>query len=172
MPATVHRYSTEVSKLLRDAWPGAGTGELIGVWLDLDRADRVRVVHLGAPIGAAGTQLLARVLEPAVGRLEIEEDALSPVEAESRDAIAWLPRALDLIRRARAVGLRACITLVRAPDAKPAAAAAAASPDTSTVRAVIRRLSEGAGDLSVIDGDHWVVAPSRSGCAEPAPAGP
>jgi hypothetical protein len=174
MPATVHRYSTEVSKLLREAWPGAVTGELVGVWLDLDRADRVRVVHLGAPIGAAGTQLLARVLEPAAGRLEIEEDALSPVEAEARDAIAWLPRALDLIRRARASGLRLCITLVRAPDAKSPAKppAPAASPESLTARAVMRRLSEGAGDLSVRDGDRWIVAPSRSECAEPAPAAP
>jgi uncharacterized hydrophobic protein (TIGR00271 family) len=171
MPRTVHRYSTEVSKLLRDAWPEAGTGEVVGVWLDLDHADRVKVAHLGAPIGVAGTQLLARALEPVAGHLEIEEDALVPVEAEPADALAWLAGALDLIRRARAARLPLCVTLVRAPD--PKAKKPAEPPDppgADAVRTVIRRLGDGAADLAVTEGERWSVVPSRSGCAAPAPA--
>jgi hypothetical protein len=177
MPATVHRYSTEVSKVLRDTWPKSGTGEIVGVWLDLDRADRVRVVHLGAPIGVAGTQLLAQALEPAAGKLEIEEDALVPVEAALGDEVSWLPRALDLIRRAREAHLHLCVTLARAADVKPAEPGArppapAGPSDASIIRTVIGALSDDPANLRVLEGDRWSVVPSRSPCPEAAPDRP
>jgi hypothetical protein len=166
MPEVVHRYSSEVAKMLRDAWPKSGTGEIVGVWLDLEQADRVRVSHLGAPLGPAGTQLLARAVERTAGSLQIEEDALVPVEAELADAAAWLPRALDLLRRSRAARLQLCITLARAPAPKPRGPAVPA--DISVVRAIVQKAADGAADVSVFDGDRWSAIPSQGTCEAPA----
>lgn len=91
-PATAHRYSSELAKQLRAVWPKSGTGSLLAAWLDLERPTHVHVVHLGAPLGAAGVQLLARALDPAAGALEIAEDALVPAGPMRAPARAGCPR--------------------------------------------------------------------------------
>lgn len=169
-PQIVHRYSSEVAKLLRDAWPTSGAGELVGIWLDLDHPDHVRITHLGTPLGPAGTQLLARVVEPAAGHLDIEEDALSPAEAEAVDGPRWLVGAIDLLARARQVPeLRVCLTILKQPVEKRRGVAE--PPEVALVRTTLETLITGATDVTKAEGDRWRLEVVRGSCPA-APATP
>ncbi|MEO8548758.1 MAG: DUF389 domain-containing protein [Kofleriaceae bacterium] len=163
---TVHRYTSEVAKLVRAAWPASGTGALVEVSLDLDRPDRVRVVHLGEPLGTSGLLLLAKALAPGAGDLEIEEDALRSIEAPAPDGARWLPVALSLVERARLVaGLHICVTVVE----PPAKTKRGAPPtDAATIAAAVRTALAGATDVTIEDADHW----SASVDVLPCTAGP
>jgi hypothetical protein len=108
------------------------------------------------------------LLEPTAGSLEIEEDALLAEEAPPGDAVPWWARALDLIRRARAVQLQDCITLASAPDLKQKAPSV--TSEAAVVKAAVRAVADGSTDLTVIEGDRWSAIPSRTPCAAPAPA--
>lgn len=172
-PATkvAHRYSTEVASILREAWPKVGTGALVGISLDLDRPERVRVTHLGAPLGAAGTQLLARAIEARTGHLEIEEDALESIEAPPDEGARWLAAAAELVARARrAPDLRLCVSLVVAPV--PPRRGAAVASNIALIRSAAQQLLSGAVELR--DGERWQIAPSLDGCmaSAPSPASP
>lgn len=107
-PQMAHRYSAELATAIRAVWPSYATGELVDLWMDLDRPDHVRLTHLGAPIGPAGVQLLARTLEPAMGKLEIVENAMLPIEnvPETRFA-GYRPRSSSCSARGEAACNRA-----------------------------------------------------------------
>lgn len=168
VPRTVHRYSTELARMMRDVWPVSGTGELLEVWLDLERPDRLHVLHLGAPLGASGTELMARALEPAAGKLAIEEETLLPVEAPIADGMRWMSDATALIERARhAANLHICVTLARAPAARQRAAVAA---QVAAVRAAMQSFVAPLSAVAVRDGDGWSAVVSTAACAADTPA--
>lgn len=160
-PVMAHRYSSEVAKELRAVWPSSGVGAVVGISLDLDRPTHVRVTHRGDPLGVAGVQLLAHALEPTAGRLEIDEDALQPVEAAAADGMRWLPSAFDLVRRARRVkDLHLCVTLAQ----PPASRRGAAPSEIGLVRDAFKQVIEGA-EFAVSDGDRWHIVAQREPCA-------
>ena len=164
-PATVtaHRYSSEVAKELRAVWPSSGVGAVVGISLDLDRPTHVRVTHLGDPLGVAGVQLLIHALEPTAGQLEIDEDALQPVEAAAADGMRWLPSAFDLVRRTRRVkDLHLCVTLAQPPVSRRGAAPS----EIAFVRDTFKQVVEGTG-FAVSDGDRWQIVAQREPCASP-----
>ncbi|HSN29531.1 MAG TPA: DUF389 domain-containing protein [Kofleriaceae bacterium] len=163
--ATAHRFSTDIAAALRDAWPRSGTGEIIDISTDLEHPERVRITHLGAPLGEAGTQLLARAIESEAGKLAITEQVLLPVSADPPDGARWLPQALDLIRRARVFdSLHVCATV---PAATVRDKRARAPSDIATIRAMLVQAIEGS-TVTVEDGDHWSIAVQRDACAAPA----
>jgi uncharacterized hydrophobic protein (TIGR00271 family) len=167
VPRSVHRYSAELAKVIREAWPTSGTGELIEVSLDLERPDHVHLLHLGEPLGASGRQLLARALEPIAGELVIEEEALSPVDAVIADGMRWIPNAISLIQRARhAPSVHICVTLARAPPAKQRAGA---HPEVASVRAAMLAFVTPISTVAVRDGESWSVIVSTASCAGSAP---
>ncbi len=162
---TAHHFTADVAKALRDAWPNAGTGDIVAISLDLDHPDRVRVSHLGTPLGEAGTQLLARALEPVAGKLDIAEETLLPISADAADGARWLPQALELIRRADEIGsLHACVMLATPPvkDRR-----ARADDGIATVRGLLLQAVQGT-EISVEDGDHWSIVVQRDACARSA----
>jgi uncharacterized hydrophobic protein (TIGR00271 family) len=168
-PKVARRYSSEVAATLRSAWPESGTGALLGLQLDLDRPEHIRVVHLGVPLGAAGVQLLARAVEPTTGPLQIDEDVLSPIEAPPGDGAPWLARAADLVARARLVpGLHLCVSLVPAPAGAGRTAPIASS--VVAIRGAAEQLLSGIADIT--EGERWRIAPSLDGCAPAAPKAP
>lgn len=159
-PATAHRYSSELARQIRDVWPQSGTGALLAAWLDLERPTHVHVAHLGAPLGAAGVQLLARALAPAAGAIEIAEDPLVPVEADAGAGARWLPAALALVARTRAFeAIHLCVTLA-APGRR-------ADPVTAVVHDAMTATIEGR-DATLVEGTRWSVVPQL----EPCPTGP
>lgn len=155
-PATAHRYSSELAKQLRAVWPKSGTGSLLAAWLDLERPTHVHVVHLGAPLGAAGVQLLARALDPAAGALEIAEDALVPAEADAGAGARWLPAALALAARARAFDSVHLCVILAAPGRR-------ADPVNGVVHDAMTAALEGR-DATVMEGDRWSIVPQLEAC--------
>ena len=167
-PRAARRYTSDVVGAIRAAWPKSGTGELVGISHDLDDPLKIRLVHLGEPIGVAGLQLLARAVV-VVDSLELEEDALLPVEAPAMDGQRWLPRALDLIARARRVpGIQLCITIPAEtpPERKPVR-----PTESSVVRtAIVTMLPE--TPVPTVAGEVWRIVPQRSPCSSASPIAP
>ena len=162
---TVHRYTADLAKVIRGVWP-QGSGELVAITLDLDRPDRIRITHLGAPLGAPALQLLATSVKPQAGDVTITEDALVAVEAAAGEGATWLPAAIDLVGRLRRTsGLRACLTVPRPPE-KPRGRAPTPPPsgDDELVRTIVDALVAPSPDLTVTLGDRWQVVPSRAAC--------
>jgi hypothetical protein len=167
VPRTVHRYSADLAKVVREAWPTRGTGDLLEVWLDLEQPDHLHVLHLGAPLGASGTELLAHAVEPVAGKLAIEEEALLPVEAAIADGMRWIPEATALIQRARhAPHLHLCVTLARAPAARQRATVSA---EVAAVRTAMLAFVASISAVTVRDGEGWSVVASTAACAGDTP---
>jgi hypothetical protein len=161
-PEVARRHTSDVVGAIRGAWPKSGTGELVGIWHDLDHPQRIRVLHLGEPIGVAGVHLLARAVT-VVDALELEEDALLPIEAPAEDGARWLPKALDLVARARrATGLQLCVTIPE--ESKPLAREQAPAPDANILRtAIVTMLPQ--TPAPTVSGNLWRIVPQRALCA-------
>lgn len=161
-PRVVHRYSTELAKIVRETWPTRGTGELLEVGLDLEQPDRLHLLHLGPALGASGTELLARVLEPVAGKLAIDEEALLPVDAATADGMRWIPDAIALIQRARHVpNVHICVTLARAPAGRQRTPAYA---EVAAARAAMQAFLASIVTATTRDGEGWSVVVSTTAC--------
>lgn len=157
------------AQTLSRAWPRGSAGELAGwhVLLERDGAVRVDVAHLGAPLGAPGTELLARALEPRFGaRVAVFDHVFVP------ETIVC-PRPVDggCLARVRAIlddayawdGLRVCAT-------RPAAAADDAGLDAgldSESGALLLASLGRFGDRATVDeNESWSVSLSMDRCPE------
>ncbi len=177
-PATIHRVTGDLAAAIRAAWPKAGTGEVVAISLDLDHPDRIRIVHLGTPIGAVGSELLATAIAAIAGPVTITEDALVPVEDEPAAATHWFPLAVELVTRARAVGLHACATVPRPPATtgsnglRAIGGGSALAPEAPVIEVVRAAILAMLGPDAVAPGDHWSLIASRDPCAAGTPASP
>lgn len=128
-----------LSGTLARVWP-AEAGALLRFRVELpeDEAPIVEVVHLGAPLGAAGATLLAQDLGREIGaKLAVRDVAIDAgaVTAEPEGGIAWLGRAVALAVQIEAEdGLRLCVEVPAPPKGRPV------SKDAEAVVAAIHAL--------------------------------
>jgi uncharacterized hydrophobic protein (TIGR00271 family) len=154
-----------LSKRVRDAWP-TQAGQLLDVWITDGSPPRARVAHLGAELGAAGREMLARATadgEPPV----IEELALVTVEGDPKDVAKWLSGALALLSRAHDFpSVYFCVT-TPAPTRR-------ARPDLADelTRRVIADQSAANTNVLVRVAATWAVIPQLEPCAIEAAPGP
>ncbi|MGE0400097.1 MAG: DUF389 domain-containing protein [Kofleriaceae bacterium] len=168
-PIVARRHSTELVEAIRSAWPTSGTGALVEVWHDLDHPQKVRVIHLGAPLGDAGMQLLSRTLA-TLGAYTVEEEALLPIDAPFDDGATWLPEALRLIARAsRVPALRLCLTIPVERAPVPRGDKAKIAEANRSRATIISFLPDSLP--KVVTGDSWSITPRTTPC-DPAPLAP
>lgn len=164
-PVTARRHDSDAVEAIRRAWPSSGTGPIVAIWRDLDHPQRVRVVHLGSPIGLAGIHLLG-VAVAGVDRLELEEDALLPVEAPRSEGQQWLPRALDLVARTRTVGgIELCVTV---PE-RVRVGKRPVKEEPDPVRVTIESVFDDPGTRVITAGEVWRIIPQQGPCAVSPP---
>jgi uncharacterized hydrophobic protein (TIGR00271 family) len=147
---------------VRAAWPDSG-GALLAVWTMEGSPPRVRLIHLGAEIGSAAREMLVNTVTLDV-RPSIEEVALAPLEIDERGLVAWLPRALAMLSRARELpDVRYCVT-------RPAPVTKRGRTDAAVELAVslIEEQSTGQPNVAIAIGDEWRVIPQIEPCAEVA----
>lgn len=168
----VRKHSSQLVEAIKDAWPTSGTGEIVGVWSDLDQTGHVRVLHLGPVVGDAGFELLSRAVAP-VEHVTLDEVALNPVAAVRADGMKWLPTAMELVTEGRRVsGLHLCVTVpvLQEPATPPARNPATPDDGSQTVRSVITAAVS--PDIVTSSGETWRIVPQRAECLAPTPAGP
>ncbi|MEZ4399888.1 MAG: DUF389 domain-containing protein [Kofleriaceae bacterium] len=178
--ATVKTAVTEepvpaIAAAVTKAWPAGAGAELLGVWIDASHQPglHLRLVHTGAPLGAAALTLLAEVIAPGEA-VTIDEEAIEPVVATVGEEQRWLVDALDLAARTRPYpSLRVCVTTPplpvparprRPPPDEPAAVVA--------VRAVLSQAAADDARLEVAVGDRFAATPHRGACPWTAPTAP
>ena len=168
-PQPQPQLGEHAAQTLARTWPRGSAGELAGwrILLERDGAVRVDVAHLGAPLGAAGTELLARALEPRFGaRVAVVEHAFTP------ETIVC-PRPMDggCLARVRAIlddayawdGLRVCATRPAATGEDAGLDAGLDSESGSLLLASLVRF----GDRAAIDeSESWSVSLSMDRCPE------
>lgn len=152
---------------IRASWPAQNGGVLLAVWTSQGTPARVRISHLGPEIGAAGRELLAKAVAidaPPV----IEEHALAAVEIGTDGVVAWLPRAVALLARAREFpDVQYCITT----PAKPARGVRP-DPKDDLARLVIKSEATAYPNVTIADGDRWRIVPQLTPCTATASAAP
>jgi hypothetical protein len=162
----------DIASAITAAWPTSSAGELVAMWVASAEPLRIRVVHLGAPVGSAGMHLLATAIAPTE-KLAIEEDALAPAEAPSVEAARWLPLAFSLVDRAARHDLWVCITTPAPPEPdearpKPDKARPKSKPVEDPTIAEVRKLIEAhvADRPKVVLGvsDRWSIVAKRVAC--------
>lgn len=171
------RPSAEIGRIVGGAWPVSTAGVLVSVWIEA-KPQRLRVVHLGPPIGPAGMQLLAKAIAPTES-VTIEEDAFAPVDAGPAEAVAWLPSALALIERARVhATLSTCVSVPAPPKPDPARprAKVTEAPSITNVRDLVKAYVASRPHVALVESDRWTAAVQLGPCVpaapnpEPAPA--
>jgi len=155
----------DIAAAITAAWPTSSAGELVAVWVASAEPLRIRVVHLGAPVGGAGMQLLATAIA-STEKLAIEEDALVPAEAPSVEASRWLPLAFSLVDRAARHDLWVCITTpaVPAPDTARPKNDPVEDPAITEVRKLIEAYVAGRPKVVLGVSDRWSIAAKRAAC--------
>lgn len=176
-----------LAESLRAAWPESAAGPLLAWSLVGARSGvaELRVLHLGAPLGAAGTTLLQRELARRTeADFALHAQALSPeASVAPRDGGArWLSslvRALDAV--SACPSLRACVELP-APSPQPLASAAPRARARAPLERERELLREAhleelrAAALALLreqdparverrEGEAWSVRLTQSGCA-------
>jgi hypothetical protein len=155
-------HSSKIVETLRASWPSTGTGPIVGISIDPASSSRVRIQHLGPPIGSAGLQLLARSVDPV---LAVEEDALLPVTAAVDDGAAWLAPAIDLLARLRGItGMSACVTLPPPSAPRAGRAAQELAQRAGWVRDQFVAAAGGRTDVVIAEGSSWSLEPRLGGC--------
>ncbi|HEU0030326.1 MAG TPA: DUF389 domain-containing protein [Kofleriaceae bacterium] len=145
---------------VRASWP-AGAGALLDVWISEGDPVRVRVRHLGAPLGDAALQLLAQLVDHD-RRPVIEDDALDVIEADPANGAAWYADATRLVAAARALPqLRVCLT-VPAPTRRDRRDSA-----TVAIRAQLDAAIRDMPNVEIATGDRWRAVPRLASCDEP-----
>lgn len=148
-------------------WPAAAAGPLLGWSLEVaDEGDpRLRLLHLGAPLGAAADAILGNRIGAAVqGRVTVTSQSLATdtVTAAAGGGTAWLPRALALATPvATTPALRLCVeapATVAGRRAQQELAATRSALDTSPAAR--------AGRVVVREGTRWRawLAAREGGC--------
>lgn len=171
-----HHTPDELLDQVARVWPSNGTGALVSAWMEPGLPPRIHVLHLGAPLGVAGSELLQHALsvdEPVL----IVDVALESVEAAASDGIGWVGRALAIAERARMVpGLSLCLVVPAPPVPAPVPGkrarprkAVSEDPTVEAVRAVIERTFEAVPAATIIHGDRWSLVPMRGSCPPPSP---
>ncbi len=157
VPIVARRHDRDLVQAIHDSWPKAGTGVLVAIWRDLEQPQRVRVVHLGPPIGVAATELLSRTVSGE--SVEVVEDALVPIEAPRVDGTRWLPLAIELATRAH--GAEGVVLCVNVPET-------VRSEEADFVRTSIE--TSGMVQSVVAGGETWRIVPQREPCVVEPPA--
>ncbi|HVV85354.1 MAG TPA: DUF389 domain-containing protein [Kofleriaceae bacterium] len=148
---------------VRAAWP-AESGPLVSVWSVDGSPPTVRVIHLGAELGAAGRALLARVVTTDTPP-EVEELALAPVERDPADPAGWLARVAGTLERAAELPeVSFCVTAPPPPRRR-----AREEPVEALARAVVARAADGHPNVTVTEAPAWTVVPQLGPCAAPPP---
>lgn len=164
-----HHTPAELVELAQRVWPTHGTGALVSAWMEAGTPLRVHVVHLGAPLGESGRELLQHALAPEEEILVVET-ALDVVEAAAADGVTWLARALTTAERARpAPGVSLCIVVVAPPEVatvqKPRKPPVIEDPNNTAARDTIERTFRGVPNVTITYGDHWSLTPVLGPCA-------
>lgn len=165
-----HHTPAELAELVQRVWPKHGTGALVAVWIEAGTPLRVQVVHLGAPLGESGRELLQHALAPDEEILVVEA-ALQGVDAAAPDGVDWLARALRTAELARPVpGVSLCIVVVAPPEipsvAKPRKPPVVENPNIAAVRDTIERTFEAVPSVTITRGDRWSLIPVLGACAQ------
>lgn len=165
----LQRQAPQLLAAIRAAWPTDPT-ELLQVSQDLMHPTHMHLVHLAAPLGPVGLQLLSKVLHSQLGPLTFSEATFAVLAAPPDQGLTWLPDALAMITRVRdlQVDLSVCLTLVVQPPSTRSPTATASS--IQVVRSVLEPMAKTVPSLSIIDGAAWRVAILRTGCPAAAAA--
>lgn len=172
-----HHTPTEVLELVRAAWPKRGTGPLLSAWMAAGMPLQLHVVHLGAPLGEAGRELLHHALAPDE-TIVVRETALESVDASAPGGIGWIARALSVAAVARTLpGVSVCVVVPAPPEEPttkaPRKPAVVEDPSTALIRSIIDATFTAAPGVTITRGDRWSLVPTLGTCASsPSPLAP
>ena len=151
-----------------EAWPTDAAGKLLSWRLSVAAGDgpaTLEVVHLGAPLGAAGESLLSQSLSTVLrDQLRLRDVAfdVEPMTAPRGDGPAWLARAASAMERLRALpdvtSLLACVELPSGRGVDPLADG-------------FRQSAAREPRVVVTNGATWQLRWSTTACASPQSAG-
>ena len=160
-PAVVlQRQSTQALAAIRATWPG-DAAELITVSQDIAHPNQLQLVHLAAPLGPRGLQLLSKALENQLGPIVFTETTFAALAAPPEQGLAWVPEALAMLARLSDLEVNVCLTVVKAPPATRRLTTAQA--DTLTVHRLLAPILENP-KLSVFEGTGWRLEVMRTAC--------
>lgn len=119
---------SRVKAAVTSLWPSASAGQLLGIEIDaaVKRPVRIRVIHIGAELGAGGIETLGRALGGELG-LETElVDVAVPASAMTRDLgdLKLVAEVASAVRATRGIpDVRACVARPKPPKASRKGAA-------------------------------------------------
>jgi hypothetical protein len=165
-----------VSETLASEWPSAAVGPLARSSIELaGDSIRVRVVHVGAPLGPAAETLLSSTLSSRLeAKASIVDVAISPapVVGDTFDQFVHEASAQAAIA-ASTEGVYACVRAPRVVSDAEAGLDAPEAEKADLVKAPLFALAAARGRLSIIDGERYELRLSLDACpaaAESAPA--
>lgn len=149
-----------LSQRIRNAWPGQAAGELLTVWVADGSPSRARVAHVGAELGAAGRELLARAVATSDDLPAIEEIALVPVESDERGLASWLQRALAMLAQAHEFpSVHYCIMVIAPPRR------GRVDPIDDLARKTLEALASSRPNAVFATGKRWRIEPRLTPCS-------
>jgi hypothetical protein len=121
--------------------------------------------HLGAPLGLAGIETLAKAVALDGALPVIDEVTLETVRVDERGLSVWLQRAVALIAHASELAtVRFCVTTPPPPTNRKRV-----DPAAELATAVLREYGAAASNIVVRTGAAWQVEPRLDACPELAP---
>ncbi|HVU05512.1 MAG TPA: DUF389 domain-containing protein [Polyangiaceae bacterium] len=158
----------KIRTVVEGLWPATAAGEALVI--DVGTAEsgplRIRVVHIGAALGADGAEMLERSIESGLGRkARLVDVAVPSGELTRADGDLALVAKVSAAVRATAGVPAVSVCVVR--PATPSPGASSSPADLELARALDEAL---AGDPRVrrTDGRSWSIRFVRGGCASSA----
>ena len=145
-----------------EVWPGGAAGEALSVDVGVSAGPlRLRVAHLGPPLGAAAREAIGRAAELSLGQPVELVDVAIPAELLTRadGDLAFISRAAAAAQASASVAaIAVCATVVPAPPR---------SAERDLARALDAALV-GHPRVTSITGKEWSVQFVRGACPKPA----
>lgn len=152
-------------------WPTAAAGDPLAVELGTSGTGplRVRVVHLGAPLGAAGLESLDRSLSAAIGReVRVVDVPVPPGPLSRSDGdLAFLARVAAAAQSSASIeSLHLCAVRPAPRPGAPRRGRLAAREEE--LAAALAEILAAHPRASTVSGEEWSVRFSRAACPTPA----
>lgn len=169
-----HHTPTEILERVKTVWPAHGTGALVSAYVTPGLPiQELHVLHLGAPLGEAGRELLKQVVARAEP-LEIADDAVVTADASPSDGEMWIGPALHTIElAATAASLSSCVvvpvepTSITVKSRSGESARKREAESISVVRDIVDRTLAGRKNVSVSRGERWSLMVVLGPCPPP-----
>lgn len=159
-----HEFESLRADVLR-VWPSETAGEPLSVGVEMPDRQllRLRIVHIGAPLGPDGVEALRRSLRATLGRdVELVDAALPKGELNSQNGELQFAAALSsAVAAIRGVpNLRLCVTEPELSEAKE-----------RDVAGSVRQIIPVSPEITIAPGAAWSARIVRGSCPSPDAAG-